>query len=90
MNFKKTITALEILIKTRRYFRVSLVHQKKSKNTRMMDKKRLKVALTVLEAVKVKFPETKQFIDNTMEDECQKEKISADEVIFFASLEAKS
>ena len=56
----------------------------------MMDKKRLKVALTVLEAVKVKFPETKQFIGNTMEDECQKEKISADEVIFFTSLEAKS
>ena len=54
-----------------------------------MDKKRVRVALTVLEAVKIKFPETKQFIDNTMEDECQKEKISADEVIFFASLEAK-
>ena len=55
-----------------------------------MNKKRLKVALTVLEAVKVKFPGTKQFIDNTMEHECQKEKISADEVIFFTSLEAKS
>ena len=38
-----------------------------------MDKKRLRVALTVLEAVKAKFPETKQFIDNTMEDKCQKE-----------------
>ena len=55
-----------------------------------MDKKLLKVALTVLEVVKIKFPETKEFIDNTMEDECQKEKISADEVIFFTSLEAKS
>ena len=55
-----------------------------------MDKKRLRVALTVLEAVKIKYPETKQFIDNTMEDEFQKEKISADEVIFFTSLEAKS
>ena len=31
-----------------------------------------------------------QLINNTMEDECQKEKISADEVIFFTSLEAKS
>ena len=55
-----------------------------------MDKKRLKVALTVLEAVKVKLPETKQFIDNTVEEKCQKENISADEVIFFTSLEAKS
>ena len=55
-----------------------------------MDKKRLRVALTVLEAVKIKYPETKQFIYNTMEEECQKVKISADEVIFFTSLEAKS
>ena len=47
-----------------------------------MDKKRLKVALAVLEAVEIRFPETKQFIDDTMEDECQKEKISADHVIF--------
>ena len=63
-----------------------------------MDKKRLRIALTVLgavktkfpEAVKTKFPETKQFIDNTMEDECQKGKISADEVIFFYKLGEKS
>ena len=47
-----------------------------------MDKKRLRVALVVLDAVKTKYPETKQFIDDTMEEECQKEKISADEVIF--------
>ena len=49
-----------------------------------MDKKRLRVALTAL------YPETKQFIDNTIEDECQKEKISADEIIFSTSLGAKS
>ena len=55
-----------------------------------MEKKRLKVALAVLDAVKVKFPETKRFIDDIMEDECQKEKISAEEVIFFTSLKAKS
>ena len=48
----------------------------------MIDKKRLKVALAVLEAVKDKFLETKQFIGITMEDECEKEKISADEVFF--------
>ena len=40
-----------------------------------MDKKRLKVALAVLDG-KGKFPDTKKFIDDTMEDECQKEKIS--------------
>ena len=45
-----------------------------------MDKKRLKVALAVLDAVKGKFPETKKFINDTMEDECQKEKISTEEV----------
>ena len=55
-----------------------------------MDKKRLKVALAVLDAVKGKFPEIIKFIDETMEDECQKEKMSAKEVIFFTSLEAKS
>ena len=52
-----------------------------------MDKK---VALAVLDAVKGKFPDTKKFTDDTMKDECQKEKISADEVIFFTSLEGKS
>ena len=30
-----------------------------------------------------------KFLDDTMEDECQKEKISVEEVIFFTSLEAK-
>ena len=47
-----------------------------------MDKKRLRVALKVLEEVKVRFLDTKQYIDDTMEEERQKEKISADEVIF--------
>ena len=55
-----------------------------------MDKKRLRLPLTVLEAVKIKYLETKQLIYNTMEEECQKEKLSADEAFFFTSLEAKS
>ena len=55
-----------------------------------MDKKRLKVALAVLDAVKGKFPGTKKFINDTMEEERQKEKISTEEVIFFTSLKAKS
>ena len=46
-----------------------------------MDKKRLRVALKVLEKLKTKHPETKVLI----EDECQKEKISVEEVIFFKS-----
>ena len=46
-----------------------------------MDKKRLKVALVVLDAVKTRFPETKEFID-TLKEEFEKEKITADEVIF--------
>ena len=47
-----------------------------------MDKKRLKFALVVLDAVKSRFPETKEFIDDTLKDEYEKEKITADEVIF--------
>ena len=42
-----------------------------------------------LEAVKGNFPDTKNFIDDMMEEQCQKEKISVEEVIF-TSLEAKS
>ena len=52
--------------------------------------KRLKVALVVLDAVKSTFPETKEFIDDTLKEECEKEKTTADEVIFFTSLEAKN
>ena len=54
-----------------------------------MDKKRLKIALAVLDAVKNRFPETNEFIDSTLKEECEKEKITADEVIFFASKLAK-
>ena len=51
-----------------------------------MDKKRLRVALKVLETVKTKYPQTKDLTD----EECQKEKISAEEVILCTSLKAKS
>ena len=43
----------------------------------------MKVALVVLDAVKSKFPETQEFIDDTLKDKCEKEKITADEVIFY-------
>ena len=47
-----------------------------------MDKKQLKIALAVLEAVKSTFPETNEFIDSTLKEKCEKEKMTADEVIF--------
>ena len=55
-----------------------------------MDKKRIKIALAVLDAVKSRFPETQEFIENILREECEKEKMTADEVIFFVSLEAKN
>ena len=36
-----------------------------------MDKKRLKIALTVLNAVKSTFPEKDEFIDSTLKQECE-------------------
>ena len=47
-----------------------------------MDKKRLRISLKVLEVVKEHFPDTKKFIDDMMEEQCQNEKISIEEVIF--------
>ena len=48
-----------------------------------MDKKRLKIALAVLDAVKSRFPETQEFIDSTLKEECEKERMTVDEVNFF-------
>ena len=48
----------------------------------VMDKKRLKIALAVLNAVRSTFPETNEFIDSTLKEECEKEKMTAEEVIF--------
>ena len=48
-----------------------------------MEKKRLKVALVVLNAVRSTFPEANEFIDNTLKEECEKENITADEEIFY-------
>ena len=45
--------------------------------------KRLKIALSVLDAVRNRFPETNEFIDSTLKEECEKERITADEVIFY-------
>ena len=48
-----------------------------------MYKKRLKVELVDFDAVKSIFPDTKEFIDNTLKEKCEKEKITADEVISY-------
>ena len=50
----------------------------------------MRVALKVLEAVKTEYPEAKKVIQNMMDEECQKENTSADEVTLFKSLDAKS
>ena len=42
----------------------------------------MKVALVVLGAAKSRFPETQEFIDDTLKEECEKENITADEEIF--------
>ena len=47
-----------------------------------MDKKRLEIASAVLDAVRNRSPETQEFIDSTLEKECEKERMTADEVIF--------
>ena len=47
-----------------------------------MDKRRLKIVLAVLDAVRGRFLETQESIDSTLKEECEKEKMTADEVIF--------
>ena len=54
-----------------------------------MDKKRLRVALKILKEVTVRFLNTKLFMDDAMEEECQKERITADEVICYNSKSKK-
>ena len=69
-----------------RYFlRHSTLKQKIKEHARVikMDKKRFKIALAVLDAVINKFPETQKFIDSTLKEECEKERMTADEVIFY-------
>ena len=48
-----------------------------------MDKKLLQITLSVLDAVRNRFPETNEFIDSTLKEGCEKERINADVVIFY-------
>ena len=47
-----------------------------------LDKERLEIALAVLDAVRNRFPETQEFIDSTLKKECERGKMTADEVVF--------
>lgn len=57
-----------------------------------MDKRKLNTAIEVLHEVSVEFPDTKEFIEERVEQKCLKENISVEEVIylFLTSLKAKS
>ena len=69
-----------------RYFlKYSCVARKKWKS------EKLETTLEVLNEVCVEFPETKQFMEEHLEQVCYKENISVEEVIYFlfTSLEAK-
>ena len=46
-------------------------------------KKRLKIALAVLNAVRSTFLETNEFTDSTLKEECEKERMTVDKVNFF-------
>ena len=43
--------------------------------------KRLKIALSVLDAVRNRFPKVKEFTDNTLTEECEKERLTVDEEV---------
>ena len=56
-----------------------------------MEKRKFEITIEVLNEVAAELPETKEFIEERLEQKCLKENISVDEVIFlFTSLEAKS
>lgn len=48
-----------------------------------MEERKLDVAKEALNEVSVKFPETKQFIEENLEQKCLKENILVEDIIFF-------
>ena len=50
--------------------RASALEKIKKHTGNTMDKQRLRLHLTVLEAVKTQYPDTKQFIDDLIDEEC--------------------
>ena len=64
---------------------------KKQNTPENTDQKRIKTAIKVPDEIKNKFPETAEFIDDRLEQECNKENMTVEEVTFlFKYLEAKS
>ena len=55
---------------------------KSTKTQVIMDKKQVNILLTVLEAVKDEYPETKGFIHKAISNECFNASMSEEEVIF--------
>ena len=51
-----------------------------------MDKRRVKIISRVLDVVKLYFPGTAQFTEDCLVQECSKENISVDEVIFLSKI----
>ena len=47
------------------------------------------MALKVLDEGRIRFPDTKQVIEDLIEEECLKEKISGNEAIFFYKSRSK-
>ena len=54
-----------------------------------MDKKRVNILLTVLEAVAQEFPETEEFIQKAINNKCFKASMSEEEVIFLQILKQR-
>ena len=46
-----------------------------------MDKPRIKIVIKGLGEVKTEYPQTEEFIDELLEQECRKENMSLDEII---------
>ena len=64
---------------------------KKPQHTRGYGQKRIKIAMKVLEEIKNEFLETAEFIDDCLEQECSKENMTLEKVIFlFTCLKIKS
>ena len=55
-----------------------------------MDQKRIRIAIKVLDEIKTEFPETTDFVDDRLEQQCSKENMTVEQVSFlFICLEAK-
>ena len=77
---RMSIKQFEILLKTQ-CTKVKKI--KEHARVIKMDKKRLKIALAVLDAVRSTFPKTNEFIDSTLKEQCEKERMTVYEVIFY-------